>query len=109
MAYLGRIDNQVKIQGHRVELGEIEAVLRDVTGVDAVIAVGWPRTDSGVGGVVGFVGSTDVDAEAALRRAAERLPRYMVPRTLRLLDQLPLNVNGKFDRNALVAELEEGL
>jgi hypothetical protein len=42
--YLGRVDNQIKIQGYRVELGEIEAVLRDEAGVEVAIAVGWPVT-----------------------------------------------------------------
>src|SRR5690606_28002644 len=55
IVYLGRVDNQIKIQGYRVELGEIEAVLREVAGVEVAIAVGWPRTASGADGVVGFV------------------------------------------------------
>ncbi len=51
IAYLGRVDHQIKIKGYRVELGEIEAALREATGIDAVIAVGWPRTDAGASGV----------------------------------------------------------
>jgi len=108
MTYLGRVDHQIKVLGHRVELGEIEAVLREVTGVDAIVALGWPRTESGAGGVVAFAGDLDVDAGAALKAIRERLPAYMVPRTLHQLAELPLNANGKFDRRALLERLERG-
>ena len=107
IVYLGRIDHQIKIHGHRVELGEIEAVLREESGLDAVIAVGWPRTTSGASGVAVFIGDLDVDVHELRRRARARLPDYMVPRRLELLDDLPLNANGKFDRNALLAMLDE--
>jgi acyl-coenzyme A synthetase/AMP-(fatty) acid ligase len=106
--YLGRVDHQIKVLGHRVELGEIEAALREATGVDAVVALGWPLTESGAGGVAAFVGDVDVDAPAALAAARGRLPAYMVPRTLHLLPDLPLNANGKFDRRALLERLERG-
>ena len=42
LVYLGRLDNQIKVLGHRVELGEVEAVVRSISGVDAVVALGWP-------------------------------------------------------------------
>jgi amino acid adenylation domain-containing protein len=106
MTYLGRVDHQIKVLGHRVELGEIEAVLREVTGVDAIVALGWPRTESGAGGVVAFAGDLEIDAAGTLKAARERLPSYMVPRALHLLAELPLNANGKFDRRALLDRLE---
>jgi amino acid adenylation domain-containing protein len=105
--YLGRVDNQIQVHGHRVELGEVEAALRDALGVDEVVAMGWPITESGAGGVVAFVvanGSTDVSA--ARSAVATRLPEYMVPRTIYALPEMPLNANGKFDRAALRALLE---
>ena len=71
--------------GHRVELGEVEAALRDASGVDAVVAVGWPRTATGATGIVGFVGDPTVDGDRVLARLAARLPSYMVPRELRVL------------------------
>jgi amino acid adenylation domain-containing protein len=107
LSYLGRLDHQIKVLGHRVELGEVEAALREESGVDAAIAVGWPLTDSGCGGIVAFIGDTQLDL-AKLRGAVEhRLPEYMVPRRFELLDELPLNANGKFDRKALLAKLED--
>jgi len=107
LVYLGRVDNQIKIQGYRVELGEIEAVLRDVSGADVAIALGWPRTASGADGVVGFVGAPDADADALLEAARERLPSYMQPSAVHLVERFPLNANGKVDRKALAATLEE--
>ena len=94
--------------GHRVELGEIEALLREVIGREDVIAVGWPRTDAGAAGIVAFVGGGgEIDADGVRAAVGRQVPEYMVPRTIRLLDQLPLNANGKFDRDALVKLLEE--
>jgi amino acid adenylation domain-containing protein len=107
ITYLGRIDNQIKIRGVRVELGEIEAALRAVTGVDAAVAVGWPRTTSGANGVVAFVGDEKVDAEAAIEALRERLASQMVPRRIIPMDEIPVNANGKFDRAALVASLDQ--
>jgi amino acid adenylation domain-containing protein len=108
MTYLGRVDHQIKVLGHRVELGEIEAALREASGIDAMVALGWPRTESGAGGVVAFAGELDVDVPAVLDVLRERLPSYMVPRALHLLAELPLNANGKFDRRALLERLEHG-
>lgn len=107
MLYLGRVDNQIKIQGYRVELGEIEAVLREVSGAEVAIAIGWPATPSGADGVVAFVGNPDADADAVLAAARERLPGYMQPSAVHLVGTFPLNANGKVDRKALEARLEE--
>jgi acyl-CoA synthetase (AMP-forming)/AMP-acid ligase II len=107
ITYLGRIDNQIKIRGVRVELGEIEAALRAVTGVDAAVAVGWPRTTSGANGIVAFVGDEEVDAEAAIAALEERLASQMVPRRIVAMAEIPVNANGKFDRSALLASLDE--
>lgn len=101
LVYLGRIDNQVKIQGYRVELGEIEAVLREEAGVEAAVAIGWPLTPSGADGVVAFIGADSADTEAIRHRVAARLPPYMHPSEVRLVAQWPLNANGKIDRKAL--------
>ena len=108
MTYVGRVDDQIKVFGHRVELGEIEAALREETGIDAVVALGWPRSESGASGVVAFVGDTGQEVDAVRASLQRRLPEYMVPRAIHLLSELPLNVNGKFDRSALVKKLETG-
>jgi acyl-coenzyme A synthetase/AMP-(fatty) acid ligase len=109
LTYLGRVDFQVKILGHRVELGEIEAVVRHASGMHGVVAVGWPRTPSGYGGIEVFIEGVSVDIERLRDAIATRLPDYMVPRRLHFMNRLPRNVNGKFDRNAMLAILGGGM
>jgi non-ribosomal peptide synthetase component F len=108
LVYLGRRDHQVKIQGHRVELGEVEAHLRREANVETAVALGWPITPSGAGGIVAFLGNTSLDTEAIRERLKAKLPGYAVPRQIHLLPELPLNANGKIDRRALLKILEAG-
>ena len=103
LEFLGRIDHQVKINGHRIELGEIEAELSRHPEVAqcAVLVQELPGTGrSLVAYVVGRDGAaaTDEDLQRHLERA---LPRYMVPHRYVLLDELPLTASGKLDRSAL--------
>jgi acyl-coenzyme A synthetase/AMP-(fatty) acid ligase len=105
LQYVGRLDSQIKVLGHRVELEEVEAVLRAECSAE-VLAVGWPRTASGAAGIVAFIADPSVDKAALLKRVSARLPDYMIPRELRLVEGLPLNANGKRDRKALVTLLE---
>lgn len=105
LVYLGRIDNQIKVQGYRVELGEIEAVLRQEAGVEVAVAIGWPLTASGADGIVGFLGTDAADTAAIRQRVIGRLPPYMHPSEIRLVGEWPLNANGKIDRKALQAML----
>jgi amino acid adenylation domain-containing protein len=107
LCFLGRTDGQIKVLGHRIELGEVEAILREAAGIDAVVAVGWPLTATGAAGIVAFAGDTTIDPDAVLVEARRRLPAYMVPRELRVLPDIPLNVNGKMDRGALLRSLQE--
>lgn len=109
LTHLGRVDFQVKIMGHRAELGEIEAVARRVTGLEGAVAVGWPATPSGYGGVEVFLEGPQCDIDSIRRAIASQLPEYMVPRRFHFMDRLPRNVNGKFDRKAMTQQLENGL
>jgi acyl-coenzyme A synthetase/AMP-(fatty) acid ligase len=99
--YLGRVDHQIKVLGHRVELGEIEAALRSEPGVTEAIAMGWPMEDGTALGIVAFVSGTNIDPAGASAGVRLRLPDYMAPREIRVVDSMPLNANGKIDRNAL--------
>ncbi|MFI6763877.1 amino acid adenylation domain-containing protein, partial [Micromonospora sp. NPDC050417] len=92
LEFLGRVDDQVKVRGYRVELGEVEAALLALPGVVQAVAVA--REGRLVAYVVG-------SAEPAALRG--RLPDYMVPAVVVALDALPLTVNGKVDRRALPA------
>lgn len=107
LQYLGRLDHQIKIHGHRVELGEIEAAVRKQAQVDTAIAIGWPRTPSGADGIVAFIDDAAIDPSQLLRRLATLLPAYMVPKRICVIDAFPLNANGKVDRNALLRQLDE--
>jgi amino acid adenylation domain-containing protein len=102
LVHLGRLDQQVQVQGYRVELGEVESALRDSAGAtDAVVLA-----QTGRAGQVELVaawtgGDTDPERVAAVLR--RRLPHYMVPISLTRLNALPLNDNGKIDRHAVGA------
>jgi len=107
LIHLGRIDSQIKVLGHRVETGEIEAVVRQVSGLDGVVAVGWPATDSGFTGVEVFIEGEPLDSNQLRNLVAARLPDYMVPRRFHFMDRLPRNVNDKLDRISILGMLIE--
>ncbi len=101
---LGRADDQIKIRGFRVELGEIEAVLAEQPGVGTTAVL--LRQDDGVDLLVAYAvpeGGIEPDAVAWRRAMAERLPPYMVPSRFELLDAMPRLPSGKIDRKALKA------
>jgi amino acid adenylation domain-containing protein len=106
LVYLGRLDKQIKVLGHRVELGEIEAVIRQLTGLEAVVAIGWPATESGAHGIEVFLEADRFDTKALALQLKEKLPVYMLPRDILVLDRFPLNANGKYDKKALQLILE---
>ena len=104
LRYVGRADEQVKIRGFRIELGEVQAALAALDGVQqAVVIVREDRP--GDKRLVGYVtGAAEASFGAAVRTAlGERLPAYMVPAAVVVIDALPLTVNGKLDKRALPA------
>ncbi|MFF5036098.1 amino acid adenylation domain-containing protein [Nocardia salmonicida] len=98
LEYLGRTDFQVKLRGLRIELGEIEAVLAEHPSIARAIAVVRPIgvMEHLVAYVVPAAGAT-VDTVAVSAHAATKLPDYMVPATLTVLDTVPLHTSGKLD------------
>ncbi|MBI5339327.1 MAG: non-ribosomal peptide synthase/polyketide synthase [Mycolicibacterium rufum] len=105
LQYLGRADDQVKIRGYRIELGEVRAALADLDGVEHAVVI--VREDHpGTKRLVGYVtesGATPVDPTALRTALADRLPPYMVPAAVVVMDTLPMTVNGKLDTGALPA------
>lgn len=104
---LGRLDHQVKVRGHRVELEEIDTHLRLVSGSELVGSIAWPIREGMASGIVSFVVTPLLDPDALLDALQSRLPSYMLPDRIIILEQLPRNASGKVDRQALRRMLEE--
>ncbi|MGC4992763.1 amino acid adenylation domain-containing protein [Nocardia salmonicida] len=99
--YLGRVDNQVKIRGHRVELGDVAAALDGLPEIRTAAAD--IRDIAGRPTLIGYIvaATGNLDTSAARTRLADLVPEHMVPARLVVLDALPTTVNGKLDRSAL--------
>ncbi|WP_203968553.1 non-ribosomal peptide synthetase, partial [Sphaerisporangium melleum] len=108
--YLGRADDQIKIRGFRVEPGEIAATLASHPAVHRAVVVPW-RANGGDDRLVAYVVPREemADDGRSLRGfARERLPEFMVPSAVVVVDRLPLTPNGKLDRAALPVPVWEG-
>jgi acyl-coenzyme A synthetase/AMP-(fatty) acid ligase len=99
LEYLGRTDHQVKVRGFRIEPGEIEARLLALPGVREAVVVA--RDGAWLAAYVSPRPGAELDAADLKVALRETLPEHMVPGAIVLLDQLPLNANGKVDRGAL--------
>src|SRR5262249_35804061 len=106
LEYLGRVDDQVKINGFRIELGEIETALRASPLVHDVALIA--REDSpGARRIVAYVvGKPDVTIEESLssrlrQSLSDTLPAHIIPSAFVVMDELPLTPSGKIDRRAL--------
>ena len=95
----GRIDNQIKLRGFRIELDEIENVMAAYPDINScAVKVCHGKTDYIAGY---YTGSSDIDPEDLKKYLLEKLPEYMLPSAFLQLDVIPQTVNGKIDRNAL--------
>ncbi|MFD6860114.1 amino acid adenylation domain-containing protein [Rhodococcus sp. NPDC060090] len=105
--FLGRVDSQVKINGFRIELGEIEAVLnQDPDIISAAAALDTAGVPTLVAAAV-LDDNVDASVETVLRRLESRLPVHMIPDRIVVTDALPVTINGKIDRDAIVAGARE--
>lgn len=108
MHYLGRIDNQVKVMGYRVELQEIDHVLRRAAGSELAVAVArMSEKEKHAEGIIGFIGgngTAPADKQAVLDACLRALPKYMVPEDIVFVETMPLNANGKIDRKELLKQ-----
>lgn len=95
LVFLGRLDEQVKIRGHRVEIGEIEAALRQIPGIAEARVIVRPLGDELE--LAAYWTGAPLEPAAVLAALGRRLPDYELPRFCLHLDAFPLTVNGKLD------------
>lgn len=102
LEYLERIDDQVKVNGFRIELGDIESHLIKFPGIDDCAVRAWPEKLKGHN-LVAYVISSNagVSADEMIAYLETRLPDYMVPSCVEFVDELPYTSSGKIDRKAL--------
>lgn len=109
LEYAGRIDHMVKIRGNRVELGEIEAAVCAHSAVsDAAVMVVGSGLEARLHAVVVAADGARPRLLALKTFCSQRLPTYMLPDALHVVDELPLTPNGKTNRRALAAAVEGG-
>ncbi|SFI44325.1 non-ribosomal peptide synthetase [Nitrosomonas sp. Nm34] len=102
LEYLGRLDDQIKLRGFRVELGEIEARLLTLAGIrEAAVIAHEGRHGLRLLAYVVLHDNTQLNASLLKTALTATLPDYMIPSQFIFLDMLPLNPNGKLDRKAL--------
>jgi acyl-CoA synthetase (AMP-forming)/AMP-acid ligase II len=99
--YLGRRDQQLKVAGMRVSPEEIETVIASIDGVSECVVTGTAGDDNGDWIVAFVIAQGPLDVAGILRACAQRLPRHMIPREVRLCSSFPRLDNGKTDRVAL--------
>jgi D-alanine--poly(phosphoribitol) ligase subunit 1 len=103
--FRGRADNQVKVRGHRIELEEIDLAVQSVPGVSRAVSVVVTGAETDELHVV-YVADREISTEEISQRCKERLPAYMRPHHVWQREALPLNANGKVDRRAIRASLQ---
>ncbi|MDT7722639.1 MAG: mycobactin phenyloxazoline synthetase, partial [Mycobacterium sp.] len=111
LEFVGRADHRVKLSGYRVELGEIEAALRQVPGVRAAVAALLPASGGSEVLAAAVCAETSIDAGLTAKRIREVLvdlvPAHMIPRHISLVERIPFTDNGKIDRKAVTTLLVE--
>ena len=96
----GRFDSQIKYKGYRIELSEIEANISSVPGTENCAVIAKRNPDGEVRLIKAFV-SGNVSEEEIRKKLSENLPEYMIPKSIKKLDFIPFNKNGKIDRKEL--------
>ncbi len=97
----GRKDNQVKYNGYRIELSDIEYNVLQINGVVECAVVAIRNDNDIVKTIKAYVVAKNIDVDYIKKNLNKKIPNYMMPRTIRIIDKLPVNQNGKVDRKAL--------
>ncbi|MGH1486105.1 MAG: amino acid adenylation domain-containing protein [Cellvibrionaceae bacterium] len=104
--YIGRADKQVKIRGFRIELGEIERAIESFSNIRQAVVVAKNAVDNTDKRLIAFyLSPNDVDTQKLIQYLSSSLPDYSIPSSFQHIDFLPLNANGKVDREALLNKL----
>lgn len=99
ICYVGRSDNQIKLNGQRIELGEIEKVIGEVADVESVAVI--IKENNGQDVLVAFCCGNETSTNEILKHCESKLPHYMIPSNFVFIEKMPLNQSGKLDRKAL--------
>jgi amino acid adenylation domain-containing protein len=102
--YSGRIDNQAKIQGFRVELSEIEFHAREFLQGKNVVCIAF-KNGLGLDEIALFIESAGFDTTALVSYLRTKMPHYMIPSHFRFIEQFPINANGKIDRKNIQSQM----
>ena len=99
----GRKDNQIKYKGYRIELGDIENNLLKIDGVKEAVVVAKLKEDKITVKLIKayIVEDKNIDIQYVKQKLKEMLPVYMMPKTIEILEKIPINNNGKYDRKKL--------
>jgi D-alanine--poly(phosphoribitol) ligase subunit 1 len=98
--FYGRTDSQVKINGYRIELGEVESVIEKI--INAKCVVVCTKDEKEINTLTAFIESIKINENELKTTLASLLPDYMIPQKLIIIERLPLNLNGKVDKNKLL-------
>ena len=102
IVFSGRLDRQIKIRGHRVELGAVETAMRQLDGVKESHAIGWaPENQSAAQSLIAYTIAQNVSTSNLLQQLRGKLPAPMVPKHIYLVDSFPRLANGKVDLGGL--------
>ena len=99
ICYVGRMDNQIKLNGQRIELGEIEKVISEISDVESVAVM--IKQNNGQDVLVAFCCGNESSTNEILKHCENKLPHYMIPNKLVFVEKMPLNPSGKLDRKVL--------
>ena len=99
ICYVGRSDNQIKLNGQRIELGEIEKIISEISDIESVAVI--IKENNGQDVLVAFCCGNETSTNEILKHCESKLPHYMIPGKFVFIEKMPLNQSGKLDRKAL--------
>lgn len=100
--YCGRIDEQVKIQGYRIELLEVDLKLSKITNL---LSSAVMFTENGINKLIGVIEAIEINQAEILAKYKEEMSSFMIPSKFVTLERFLLNANGKIDRNKIKEEI----